>query len=268
MDDHLDSIRRMGREGQTAIGLSVQEQGAYDRGRRERDQLYGFNNPNANSGNGVGAGGIGVLFLLAMIAPAFAAPGVAVWLTWTWLASTQGWEWPALTAICIAEAVAILFVLKVFYDRTPAIIVAVVTSLYLSVAYAICIPFMMGTSFAMTAVVAMGTGAAGFLAGLTAPNKWMSSTLIASGVAIGLGAFVNLAPDTVLPYELYPLFAPIKWAGAGLALGGLLRLVFLSEWAVLGAGAAIAAMAFFAPDMLSMIFVTVIGAGLPYFVNP
>lgn len=267
MDD-LEGARRMGREGQTAIGLSVQEQGAYDRGRRERDQLYGFNNPNASSGSGVGAGGIGVLFLLAMVAPAFAAPGVAVWLTWTWLESTQGWDWPVLAAICIAEAVAILFVLKLFYDRTPAVIVAVVTSLYLSVAYAICIPFMMGTGFATTAVVAMGTGAAGFLAGLTGPNKWLSSTLIASGVAIVLGVFVNVAPDTVLPYGLYPLFAPIKWAGAGLALGGALRLAFLSKWGVLGVGAAIAAMVFLAPDMLSMIFLTVIGAGLPFFVSP
>lgn len=267
MDD-IEGARRMGREGQTAIGLSVQEQGAYDKGRRERDQLYGLNNSNANSGSGVGAGGIGVLFLLAMIAPAFAAPGVAVWLTWTWLESTQGWEWPVLTAICIAEAVAILFVLKLFYDRTPAVIVAVVTSVYLSVAYAICIPFMMGTGFMTTAVVAMGTGAAGFLGGLTAPNKWLSSTLIASGVAIVLGAFLNVAPDTLLPYEFYPLFAPIKWAGAGLVLGGLLRLVFLSKWAVLGAGAAIAAMAFLVPDMLSVVFLTVIGAGLPFFVTP
>lgn len=267
MDD-IEGARRLGREGQTAIGLSVQEQGAYDRGRRERDQLYGLNNPNANTGGGVGAGGIGVLFLLAMIAPAFAAPGVAVWLTWTWLESTQGWEWPVLAAICIAEAIAILFVLKLFYDRTPAVIVAVVTSLYLSIAYAICIPFMIETGFAMTAVIAMGTGAAGFLGGLTAPNKWISSTLIASCVAIVLGAFLNMAPDTVLPYELYPLFAPIKWAGAGLALGGLLRLVFLSKWAVLGAGAAIAAMVFLAPDMLSVVFLTVIGAGLPFFVTP
>lgn len=267
MDD-IEGARRMGREGQTAIGLSVQEQGAYDRGRRERDQLYGFNNTSTDSGNGVGAGGIGVLFLLAMIAPAFAAPGVAVWLTWTWLESTQGWEWPVLTAICIAEAVAILFVLKLFYDKTPAVIVAVVTSLYLSVAYAICIPFMLETGFAMTAAIAMGTGAAGFLGGLTAPNKWMSSTLIASGVAIVSGAFLNMAPDTVLPYELYPLFAPIKWAGAGLALGGLLRLVFLSKWAVLGAGAAIGAMVFLAPEVLFVVFHAVIGVGLPFFVTP
>lgn len=265
MDD-LEGARRMGREGQMGIGLSVQEQGEYDKGRRERQlRQEAWATPGTSSGDSsTGGAFFGVLLALALIAPAFAAPAIAVWATWTWLASTQGWDWPVLTAICVAEAVAILFLLKLFYDKTPALVVAVVASLYLGVAYAFCAPLLASTGFVLSAVIAMVAGAVGFLAGLTAPNKLLSAPPIACAIAIVLGGFLNVAAGTVLPYELYPLFAPIKWAGAGLALGGILRLMFLSKWFVLGAGALIALMVFLAPAQLSEGFNVVIGVGMSF----
>lgn len=77
MDD-LDGAKRMGREVQQPFNLSIQERHAFDQGKRERDRaMQGWSTP--NNGGGGGGAGSGALFLLALVAPAFAAPGLALW---------------------------------------------------------------------------------------------------------------------------------------------------------------------------------------------
>lgn len=251
MDDHLESIRRMGREGQTAIGLSVQEQGAYDRGRRERDQLMGggFAPP------GGGGGGIAILFMLALVAPAFAAPGLALWALWTHFQTTQGWDWPVLTAICVGAAIVMIIVAKQLWERVPALLISIVLSLYLGVSYAICMPMLMDTDVWWTAVIAIGMAMVGYWAGLAAPNRWLSSFFIATGVALALGVSLNLfALEIILTAGAGIIVAmAVKWAGAGLALGAFLRLASRWKFGLLGVLALIAAGLFFAPDLLGAI---------------
>lgn len=265
MDD-LEGARRMGREGQHAIGLSVQEQGEYDRGRRERDQAMNFGRP--NSGGGGGGEAIGMLFLLAMLAPAFAAPGLAMWATWTWFAETEGWDWWVLTAICVAEGIAFIFLFGLIWKVTPKVIVAVVLSLYLGVSYAICLPMLISTGFMMTAVLVMAVGAVGFWAGLNAPNGLLSSFIVTSAAAIGIGVFLNMyAADLMFGMGQGGLAFPLKWAGAGLALGAILRIVFKNKFAVMGLAAAIAAALFLAPGLLGELANAVTGASMMIYQN-
>ena len=249
MDD-LEGARRMGREGQQPLGLSVQEQGEYNKGRRERDQrLNIFSQP---GGGGGGGGGIGALFLLGLVAPAFAAPGLALWALWNHFQSTQGWDWPVLTAICIGAAIAMLWLAMQLWRRTPALVLALVLSLYLGISYAICMPMLLGTDVWWTAMFAVGTAAAGYWAGLNAPNRWMSSFMITTVAALVLGVGLNLfALDIAFPTgaPLYVAMA-VKWAGAGLALGAILRLIARSKWAMLGGLALVVAGLFLAPGML------------------
>lgn len=259
MDD-LDGARRMGREGQHAIGLSVQEQGAYDQGRRERANMMNWGRPNSGGGGGEA---IGWLFMLAMIAPAFSAPGLAMWATWTWFSETQGWEWPVLVAICVAEGIAFLFLFGQVWKVTPKILLSIVLSLYLGVSYAVCMPIIVSTGFMWTAIIAIGTGAVGFLVGLNAPNRLLSSFLLTSIAAIGLGVFLNLfAVSMMLAVGLNWLTFPLKWAGAGLALGAILRIVFKRKLAVLGVAVAIGAGLYFAPDLIGGFVNAVIGADM------
>lgn len=259
--DEYEHVRRMGREGQQAMGLSVQEQNAYDQGRRERDQAMNFGRP--NTGGGGGGEAIGVLFLLAMVAPAFAAPGLAMWATWTWFADTQGWDWPVLAAICVAEAVAFFFLFRVLWKITPAVVISVVLSLYLAVSYAICMPMLISTGFIWTAVIAIAMGVIGFLIGLNAPNRFMSSFVVTSAVAIGLGVSLNLfAVDLMIALGQLWVTFPLKWAGAGLALGAILRLVFKSKWLVLGSAGAVAAGLFLAPGLIGQTLNLITGAGM------
>lgn len=257
--DELERARRMGREGQTAIGLSVQEQGAYDQGRRDRDQAMNFGRPNTGGGGGEA---IGYLFLLGMIAPAFSAPGLAMWATWTWFAETQGWDWPVLLAICIAEGVAFIALFGFLWKVTPAVVISVVLSIYLAVSYAICMPMLIGTGLMWSAVIAIAMGVVGFLVGLNAPNKFLSSLVITSAVAIGLGVFISLvAVDLMFAAGQGWLTFPLKWAGSGLAAGAILRLVFKSKWAILGTAGLIAAALFLAPSLLGQFFLSLTGAG-------
>lgn len=266
--DELEAARRLGREGQTAIGLSVQEQGAYDRGRRERQAAMDAwatptNRSNTNTSNDSAGGAFfGLIAVAAFAAPAFAAPGLAIWATWMWLAATQGWDWPALTAICVAEAVVFFFLIRLFVVKAPAVVVAVVTAVYLGVAYGLCAPLLTGTSVMLTALIAIAVAAAGFLAGLMAPNKWMSAPLIACGVAIVLGGLLNFWAWRVVPFDYFDMMLPLKWAGSGLALGGLLRLIFLSKWSVIGAIVTIPLAFFAAPGLIQGVFATATGTGL------
>lgn len=255
MDD-LEAARRMGREGQHAMGLSVQEQGAYDKGRRERDQaLNGFGSPGGGGGGG-GGGGIAVLFLLAAIAPAFAAPGLALWLLWTHFETTQGWDWPVLTAICVGAGIGMIVVAKLLWDRTPAIILALVLSLYLGISYGLCMPMVFDTGISWTGVIAIAMAAVGFWVGLNAPNRWLSSLLTTTAVALALGAFLNaFAMDFIVTAGVPYYFAiAAKWAGGGLALGAILRAVSRSKKAVLGLVVLIGAGLFLAPGMLGAAF--------------
>lgn len=232
MDD-LETARRMGREGQIGLGLSVQEQGAYDQGRRERDRML---NPQVSQGGG-GGGGLAILFLLALVAPAFAAPGLALWALWTHFEATQGWDWPVLAAICVGAAIAMIWLARIAWEKTPALVLSMLLSLYLGVSYALCMPMLMGTSVWWTAVIAMVAAAIGYWAGLNAPNRWMSSFLITTVAAAGLGVGLNvLAIDIAFPLgaPFYVAMA-VKWTGAGLALGALLRVAVRSKYAVLGA---------------------------------
>lgn len=250
MDD-LEGARRMGREGQQALGLSVQEQGEYNKGRRERDQaLNGFGPP--GGGGGGGGGGVAVLFLLALVAPAFAAPGLALWALWTHFQTTEGWDWPVLTAICIGAAISMLWLAAQLWSRTPVLVLAIVLSLYLGISYAIFMPMMFSTDVWWTGTIAIAMAAAGFWAGLRAPNGWMSSFIITTAAAIVLGVFLNLfALDIAFPAgaPLYLAMA-VKWAGAGLALAAILRIIARWKWGVLGLIALVVAGLFLAPDML------------------
>jgi hypothetical protein len=260
MDD-LEGARRMGREGQQAFNLSIQEKNAFDQGRRDRDNAMNWGRQASNDGGG--GAGIAALMGLALVAPAFLAPGLALWMTWTYFAETQGWDWPVLAAICVAEGIAFIALIGFLYKVTPAIIAAAVTSLYLGVAYALCMPPLLSTGFVLTAIIAMGTGAAGYLALLNAPNRWMSSLLITSVVAIGLGVCLNLfAVDLMFAAGLSWLAFPMKWAGAGLALGAILRLVFKRTIFVLGVAAVIAACLFLAPGLLGDFANAVTGASV------
>jgi hypothetical protein len=260
MDD-LEGARRMGREGQHAMGLSVQEQGEYDRGRRERDQSMNFGRP--APGGGGGGEAMGLLVLLGMIAPALAAPGLAMWATWTWLAETQGWDWPVLAAICVAEGIAFIILFGLIWKVTPKIVIAIVLSLYLSISYAICLPMLVSTGFVWTAVLAMAVGAAGYWAGLNAPNGFLSSFVITSAAAIGLGVFLSLfGVDLMFNAGQGWLAFPLKWAGAGLALGAILRIVFKNKFAVLGLAVATGAALFLAPGLLGELANAVTGASM------
>lgn len=250
MDD-LEGARRMGREGQQAMGLSIQEQNEYDKGRRERDQLMGggFAPP---GGGGGGGGGIAILFMLALVAPAFAAPGLALWALWTHFQTTQGWDWPVLTAICVGAAIAMLVVAKQLWDRVPALVIGLVLSLYLGVSYAICMPMLMDTDVWWTAVIAIGMAAAGYWAGLNAPNRWLSSFLITAGAALAIGVFLNLFALEIAHTASTGIIVgmALKWAGAGLALGAILHLASRWKFGVLGVIALIAAGLFLAPHLL------------------
>lgn len=251
MDD-LESARRMGREGQQALGLSVQEQGEYNKGRRERDQRLNAYSQPGDGGGGGGGGGIGALFLLALAAPAFAAPGLALWTLWNHFQSTQGWDWPVLTAICTGAAIAMLWLAMQLWRRTPVLILAITLSLYLGVSYAICMPMLFSTDVWWTAISAIGTAAAGYWAGLNAPNRWMSSFFITTVAALVLGVFLNLfALDIAFPTGA-PLYVALagKWAGAGLALAAILRIIARWKWGVLGLIALVVAGLFLAPAML------------------
>jgi hypothetical protein len=250
MDD-LEGAKRMGREGQQPFNLSIQEKNAFDQGKRERDQMLngGFTN---QGGGGGGGAGIGLLFLLALIAPAFAAPGLALWALWTHFQTTQGWEWPVLTAICVGAGIAMLVIAKQLWDRTPAVLLALVLSLYLGVSYGLCMPMIFSTDIWWTSVTAVGTAAVGFWAGLNAPNRWLSSFVLTTAAALALGVFLNLfALEIVFPTgaPLYVAMA-LKWAGAGLALGAILRLVARFKFGVLILIALIGAGLFLAPSLL------------------
>lgn len=252
MDDHLDSIRRMGREGQTAIGLSVQEQGAYDRGRRERDQALNGFRPAGTSGGGEGGGAIAVIFLLAAMAPAFVAPGLALWLLWTHFETTQGWDWPVLLAICGVAGIALIWVGVQLWRRVPALILALVLSLYLGVSYGICMPGLFGTDIWWTGTVSIAVAAAGYWIGLSAPNRWMSSFPITTAVALGVGLLLSLFVLEIAPRMgiwVYDAMA-LKWAGGGLAIGAALRVIARSKIAILGLIALVGAGLFLAPGML------------------
>lgn len=263
--DELEAARRMGREGQTAIGLSIQEQGAYNRGQRERQAAINAWSQPTNTGNtntsneGTGGAFFGLIAVAAFAAPAFAAPGLAIFATWIWLAETQGWDWPVLTAICVAEAVVFFFLIRLYVVKAPAVVVAVVAAVYLGVAYGLCAPLLTGTSVMLTAFIAIAVAAGGFLAGLMSPNKWMSSTLIACGVAIVLGGFLNIWASRVVPFGYFDMVLPLKWAGAGLALGGLLRLVFMSKWSVIGTAVAIPLALWGAPGLIEGVVATATG---------
>jgi hypothetical protein len=268
MDD-LEGARRMGREGQQPFNLSLQERAAFDQGKRDRENAMNFGRPAPGGGGGGGGGeAIGALMLLAMIAPAFAAPGLAMWATWMWFAETQGWDWPVLAAICVAEGIAFLFLFGLLWRVTPKIIVSVVLSLYLGVSYPVCLPMLIETGFMLTAVLAMAIGAVGFWAGLNAPNRLLSSFIVTSAAAIGLGVFLNqFAVDLMFGIGQAWLSFPLKWAGAGLALGAILRIVFKNKFAVLGLAAAIAAALFLAPGLLGEFANAVTGASMMFYEN-
>jgi hypothetical protein len=266
MDDHLEAARRMGREGQQAMGLSVQEQGEYDKGRRERDQM--LNGGFTNQGGG-GGGGIAILFMLALIAPAFAAPGLALWALWNHFQTTQGWDWPVLTAICVGAGIAMLVVAKQLWDRTPAVVIALVLSLYLGVSYGLCMPMIFSTDVWWTSMIAVATAAAGYWAGLNAPNRWLSSFITTTIAALALGVFLNLfALEIVFPTGAPLVVAmALKWAGAGLALGAVLRLASRFKFGVLGVIALIAAGLFFAPGLLGDIANSVLAPPEPTYIE-
>jgi hypothetical protein len=249
MDD-LEGARRMGREGQQAMGLSIQEQGAYDKGRRERDQMMGGFAP--PGGGGGGGGGIAILFMIALVAPAFAAPGLALWALWTHFQTTQGWDWPVLTAICVGAAIVMIIVAKQLWERVPALIICLVLSLYLGISYAVCMPMLMGTNMWWTSAIAIGMAAVGYWAGLNAPNRWLSSFLITIAAALALGVLLNLFALEIAfraGAELFLAMA-LKWAGAGLALGAMLRLISRWKFGLLGLFALIAAGLILAPGLL------------------
>ncbi len=251
MDD-LDGARRMGREGQMPFNFSLQEQAAFDQGKRERDRaMQGWAPPN-NGGGGGGGGGLGILFLLALVAPAFAAPGLALWAVWNHFDETQGWDWPVLAAICVGVAIAMFWLAKQVWARTPALILSLALSLYLGISYALCMPMLMGTDVWWTATIAIGTAAVGYWAGLNGPNNWMSSFAITTVAALALGVFLNLfAVQIAFPAGVPPFAAmAVKWAGGGLALGAILRAIARSKKAVLGLIALVAAGLFFAPRFL------------------
>ncbi len=250
MDD-LEHARRMGREGQQAMGLSVQEQGAYDKGRRERDQaLNGFGSP--GGGGGGGGGGIAILFLLAAVAPAFAAPGLALWALWNHFQTTQGWDWPVLTAICLGAGIAMLWLAAQLWRRVPALVLALMLSLYLGISYALCMPMIFSTDVWWTGAIAIAMGAVGFWVGLTAPNGWLSSFVISTAVALALGIILNLFALEIA----YPAGAPlyvamaVKWAGAGLAIGAALRVLARHKFGVLGLIVLVGTGLFLAPGLL------------------
>lgn len=256
MDD-LEGARRLGREGQTPLGLSVQEKGAYDQGKRDRSRsMEAFNTP-ANSGSG-GSGALGILFMLA---PALAAPGMLVLATWTHFSETQHWEWPVLLAICIVEVIAMIWVTVKFYAVAPAVVTSIVTSLYLGISYGVCTLLFAEWGVLMSAIAGVGAGALGYLVGLNARNRWMSSRLVttaagaAAGVALIMFAFA-LSQAVGLPFWLA---LAIRWAGLGLLVGVLLRTIFMSKWTVLGAFAIGALALWQIPDLVGELAINLLG---------
>lgn len=257
MDD-LDGARRMGREGQTALGLSVQEQGAYDQGRRERQRAMEPFGPQSG-GNG-GGGGLVMLFL---IAPALAAPGMLVLMTWAYFSQTQHWDWPVLTAICAAEVVAMLWLTVKFYALTPAVVTSIVTSLYLGLSYGFCTLMFSGWGVSISAFIGVGAGALGYLVGLNAQNTWMSSRPITTmtGLAAGVALIVfSFALAQAAEMSMWIGLA-IRWAGVGLVAGVLLHTIFMSKWTVIGAFALGAFLLWQMPEFVGELTQNALGLG-------
>ena len=192
---------------------------------QQREQL------NQGGGGGSGGGAIGVLVL---IAPALAAPAMLVLLTWGYFRQTQHWEWPILLTICIAEVAIMIWLVVLFFQLTPVILTSITTALYLGFSYG---AFTQDWGYSRAALIGVATGALGYLMGRAAPNKWMSHLLIATPVAIGAGLSLILYAFPPLRAEGYVWIAfALRWAAAGLILGAVLRIVFLSQWVVLAAG--------------------------------
>lgn len=248
--DELEAARRLGREGQYGLGLSVQEQAAYDQGRRERQRAHeAWSTPTAQPGGG---GGFGAILLIFLALPAVAAPGVAVWFTWIYLVETLGWDWWFAVPVCVVEVVAFIAAVLLFFRKTPAVIVSVVAALYLGASYGIFTPILFGND--PLPLIASGTiaGAIGFFAGLAAPNKWMSSRAIVTAAAFGIGwlAVPFVADQLLLAGMPYWAAIGLRLAGAGLVVGATLYTIFISRWTFLGTVAIVAVGAFLAPAML------------------
>ncbi|MBS0483515.1 MAG: hypothetical protein JSR96_15510 [Proteobacteria bacterium] len=258
MDD-LDGARRMGREGQTAMGLSVQEQGAYDQGRRERQRaMEGWSQP-----AGGGGGGGGALAMLFIIAPALAAPGMLVLATWAYFSETQHWDWPVLTAICIVEVIAMIWLTVKFYAVTPAVVTSVITSLYLGISYGACTLLFAGWGVSTSAFVGVGAGALGYLAGLRAQNTWMSGRAITTAVAISGGlALITFAFALSQAAGLPAWLAlALRWSGVGLLAGAALHMIFMSKWTVIGAFALGALLLWQMPEFVGELTLIALGLG-------
>lgn len=249
----------MGREGQQGLGLSVQEQGAYDQGRRERNRaMEAFSQP-----QGGGSGGGGAIALLIALAPALAAPGLLVMATWTHVTEALGWDWPFALVIAIAEVVGLIWVTGLFYAAMPAVIVAIVVSLYLGGSYAICAPLFFSADVMWTVLLGVGAGALGYLAGLAAPNKWMSSRLITSGAAVGTALAIMLVLQPAVMASGFPLWVAmaVRWAAVGLLAGVLLHTLFWTKWTFFGSVAVIALLIWQAPGFLEELVTLALGAG-------
>jgi len=249
--DELEAARRMGREGQYGLGLSVQEQAAYDQGRRERQRAHeAWSTSTTQPGGG---GGLGAIFLIMLALPAVAAPGLLVWLTWTYLSETLGWDWWLVLPVCVVEVVAFIAAVVLFFRKTPAVIVSIVAALYLGTSYGIFSPMLFGDAPLPLIASGLIAGAVGFFAGLAAPNKWMSSRAILTAAAFAIGWLaVPWVADYLLLLAGLPYWATIglRLAGAGLVAGATLYTIFINRWTVLGTVAIIGLGAFLAPAML------------------
>lgn len=257
MDD-LEGARRMGREGAQGLGLSVQEQGAYDQGRRERQRaMEGF----APQGGGNGGGGGIALFI--MIAPALAAPGLLVMATWAYITQTLAWPWAAALVIAIAEVVGLLWLVAQFYKLVPAVFAAIITSVYLGVSYAVCGPLFFSTDMYWTIALGVGAGALGYLAGLGAENKWMSSRLITTvaGMAAGIAMIVVLTPMVRATGVPLWMAMAVRWAGVGLIAGVILHTVFWTKWSFFVAFALVAFMIWQMPGFIEDVASLALGIG-------
>ena len=257
MDD-LEGARRLGREGQTGLGLSVQEQGAYNEGRRERAKsMEAF-----QSAPG-GAGGGGAIAVLVMLAPALAAPGLLVMATWTYITQDLGWAWLLALGICGVEVIGLIWLAALFYRAAPAVVAAIVTSIYLGVSYAICAPLFFSAGIAWTALLGIGAGALGYLAGLAAPNKWMSSRLVTSIAAIAAAAALIVVVEPIMLSAGFPLWAvlAVRCAGVGMMLGVALHTMFWTKWTFFGSVALIALVIWQAPGLFEELVRIAMGSG-------
>jgi hypothetical protein len=256
--DELESARRMGREGQQALGLSVQEQGAYDQGRRERAKAAEAFQPAPG-----GAGGGGAIAVLVMLAPAMAAPGLLVMATWTYITQDLGWAWFLALGICGVEVIGLIWLAALFYRATPAVVAAIVTSIYLGVSYAICAPLFFSAGIAWTALLGVGAGALGYLAGLAAPNKWMSSRLVTSIAAIAAAIALIVVVEPIALSGGFPLWAvlALRCAGVGMILGVALHTMFWTKWTFFGFAAVIALVIWQAPGLIEQLVQIALGSG-------